>query len=514
MDPLITADQRHWARNAIAQIARTVTRMPLRRRRKALLVHLDGVPRTLLERSIASGKMPFLARLLRSGAYRLDGAFWGTPASTPSFQAGLLYGQRHPNLPAYLWNDRRLGRLVRMNTPKDAAEMERRLGREDGDWLLSGGGSAYCSLFNGGASNRMTMTAMADLRRMIRSLAGELGGLSGAARRSAFEYARNVVGTTSRTGLEALRWVWQQGDSRHEREYLFNRVGMLLAWDLARKRTIVDMVRGVPFIYLVFGTYDEISHRRGPLSLESNLELWKADAQLAELFAIARTVEEPYDVLFLTDHGHVDCFPFERRAGRSFAQFLADGPPARLPAETERALLEGRAIPDEDERHVEPFVADAGNFAHVYFDQRAPALEAREILARHRSALARCASHPDVGICALRRGEGAVALIGGRAYGPDALHRAPLADGFAREAVADLLRELPRMPDAGDLVLYGNAVQPGGTVGFAWEFGSHGGLTRIETESLVLWPARGAVSGEGLTHSVELHQRLSEAYRA
>jgi hypothetical protein len=512
MEHTIPLEQRHWARAAIARIARKVTHLP-RRRRKALLVHLDGVPRAVLERSIAAGRMPFLQRLLGSGEYQLSSAFWGTPASTPSFQAGLLYGARHPNLPAYLWNDRRLGRLVRMNTPKDAAEMERRLGPADGDWLLKGG-TTYLSLFRGGARGGMTMSSLTGVRSTARAIISELDGFSGAARRNALEYLGQLVSSTTRNGLEIAQWIVRQGESRHEREYWFNRFMMHIGWDLARKRTILDMVRGVPIIYLVFGTYDEISHRRGPLSLESSAELWRADAQLAELFAIAHGVENPYDVIFFTDHGHVDCFPFERRTGQPFARFLARGSVARLDEETERALLDGRAPLPADERDVEPNVVDAGNFAHVYFDTRSPALEARELLARHPGALARCATHPDVGICALRRGTGAVALIGGRVYAPEELSRAPLADGFAREAVGDLLRELPSMPDAGDLVLYGNAVQPGATVGFAWEFGSHGGLTRTETESLVIWPSRGPVRGEGLAHSVELHQRLAGAYQS
>ena len=72
--------------------------------------------------------MPFLGRLVQSGAYRLDTAFWGSPASTPCFQAGLLYGLDHPNLPAYTWYDRELGRKVQMNVPKDALAIEQRLG--------------------------------------------------------------------------------------------------------------------------------------------------------------------------------------------------------------------------------------------------------------------------------------------------------------------------------------------------------------------------------------------------
>jgi hypothetical protein len=115
---------------------------------------------------------------------------------------------------------------------------------------------------------------------------------------------------------------------------------------------------------------------------------------------------------------------------------------------------------------------------------------------------------------AVRQGDSAVALIGGGVYRADQLDSAPLPVEFSRVAVADLLRELPHMSTAGDLVLYGQAVTQTGTVGFAWEFGSHGGLTRIETDSVVCWPTNAPVALGGLSHCTQLHERLSEVYRA
>ena len=69
------------------------------------------------------------------------------------------------------------------------------------------------------------------------------------------------------------------------------------------------------------------------------------------------------------------------------------------------------------------------------------------------------------------------------------------------------------MPNAGDLVLYGREVDEGHTVGFAWEFGSHGGLTHTETDSLVFWPAHAPLDLRGLSHASQLQERLSEVYR-
>ena len=229
---------------------------------------------------------------------------------------------------------------------------------------------------------------------------------------------------------------------------------------------------------------------------------------------MARTLEEPYDLVLVTDHGHVDSVPFESRAGMRLRRFLLEGPPAALPRGLAAQLQDGpppRPVPPG--RAPPAVVIEAGNFSHVYLAPGEPPLSAAELLARQPEVVARAAASPHIGLVAVRRGDGAVALVGGRAWTADEVAAAPLHPGFNRRAVADLLRELPHMPTAGDLVLYGQCLDDGATVGFAWEFGSHGGLTRTETESLVAWPLSTPLQLAGLGHATELHARLAALYR-
>jgi hypothetical protein len=298
-----------------------------------------------------------------------------------------------------------------------------------------------------------------------------------------------------------------------------NRLFILtLAWRLAQTRALTDMVRGVPAIYLVFGNFDEVAHRRGPLSTQATAELFAADRQLEALHAFAHSLDEPYDLVFVTDHGHVDSVPFEQRNGQTLARYLLEGPNLPLALDLERALHDGRPPsgdgPSTALRVSEPVVENCGNFAHIYLTRGREPLEAREILANHRDVLARAVAHPDLGIVALRRGDGAVAIIGGGVYGPDEIASSPLPAAFSKVAVADFLRELPHMATAGDLALYGQAVSDRGTVGFAWEFGSHGGLSRIETDSVVLWPSDAPYDLGALGHATQLYERLSSVYRS
>jgi len=511
----VKPQMRDWANTSISRIGRSVSRVEQRRKRKMLLVHLDGVPRGLLKEAIEEGRMPFLSQLVHSGAYHFDGAFWGTPASTPSFQAGALYGLRHPNLPAYSWYDRDLGKVIKMNVPSDAYAVEQKLHRSAHHSLLEGGGTSYLSLFRAYADNRLSMSALANMKLMVKGLAGDLRGIRAVKRRNLLECAWGLLKDTWAAGVDVARWSMRVRDTRHERQYLLNRFFMIdMGWHIAQSRALIDMVRGVPAIYLVFGNYDEVAHRRGPRSPQALRELYRADAQIEELYTVAKTLEEPYDLYFVTDHGHVDSAPWEKRSGKRLESFLLSGPPATLSTELERALLDGREAPVRsaplDEK---PEVIEAGNFSHVYLTRGKTPLEARDLLEKYPEVLARVSTHPDIGIVGIRRGDHAIAIIGGKPFTADQIESSPLPSEFSRRAVADLLRELPHMSTAGDIVLYGQAISRGGTVGFAWEFGSHGGLTNIETDSVVLWPSDVPVDLSAMSHCSQLYERLSSYYR-
>lgn len=512
---VISPQLQTWANALVRRVGAKVPPVVSKRRRKLLVVHLDGVPKALLEDAVRSGTMPFFSRLVRSGHHHMDDAFWGSPASTPFFQAGFLYGMEHPNLPAYSWFDRELGRKVQMNTPKDALEIESRLGRDaERNSLLADGGHTYFSLFQAGAGNRLCMSTLSSLKVMARSLKAEFEGILVARTTSPFAYMRSLGVDAWTASREVCRWAREVHDWRHERGYLVSRVLLQrLGWSFAHTKALVDMVRGVPAIYLVFGNYDEVAHRRGPRSALALAELQRVDAYLAELYAISRAVDETYDLVFVTDHGHVDSLPLEKRQGK-LEDMLMQGEAPPLPEDLRRGLLDGReSLPDMPRADSEPVVIEAGNFAHIYLTRDSLPLEAAELVARHPDVLARAALNPDIAIAAVRRGDHAVALVKGGVYRAEEVDRAPLSTEFSRRAVADFLRELPHMKTAGDVVLFGEAVRRGGTVGFAWEFGSHGGLTTTETRSMVCWPSDAPMDLSGLSHASALHRKLSEVYR-
>lgn len=513
---LVTAPVAQWAQNSARRIASKHNRVrePSPHGRKLLVVHLDGVPHDVLRKAAYEGQMPFFSRLVQSGAYRLDTAFWGTPASTPAFQGGLMYGLRHPGLPAYNWFDREEGREVRMNKPTDAAIIESRLAARSTAPLFGDGGTSYLSIFHGGASNEVCMATLSDFKCLSRGLKTEFKGLRGPKRHGVWTYLRTLLRDTWDSAIEVSHWARRVRNWEHERAFLMNRSLLNLAWELGHSRALIDMWKGIPAIYLVFSNYDEVSHRRGPLSSQALGELFRVDHALEELYAMSQVVPEPYDIYFVTDHGHVDSEPFGRREGARLEKYLLEGVPAPLDPKLEEELL-SLSPPTSKGLHAPrpPVVIEAGNFAHVYLAS-GPALDAREIIEEHPSILSRAIAAKNIGIVTLRAGGKGVAVIHGRLYSADSVATAPLAAAFSKPALADYLRELPHLTTAGDLVLYGQATQRAGTVGFAWEWGSHGGLTNTEVDSSILWPTSAPLPFNGLTHSTQLYSQLYELYRS
>src|SRR5947207_12791454 len=124
---------------------------PARSRRRLLIVQIDGLSRSVLEQALREGRMPFLARLLRS-SHRLAPMAVGMPTSTPAFQMAAMYGVR-PDIPGFHFHDKRLRADIYFPRAGDAAHVERE--QASGRRGILTGGSTYGCCFTGGATNNL-----------------------------------------------------------------------------------------------------------------------------------------------------------------------------------------------------------------------------------------------------------------------------------------------------------------------------------------------------------------------
>src|SRR2546425_765756 len=440
-----------WVLLLQRMIDRTVRRLRLGRaperdrQRRLLIVQIDGLPGSVLERALAEGRMPFLAHLMARHGYHLQPMSVGMPTSTPAFQMAAMYGVR-PDIPGFHYHDKRRRTDVYFPRAGDAARVEQEQAR--GRRGILEGGNAYGCVFTGGAESSLFNFAT------IKGPTGE--GLLRAV--SAFVVlAWVLVKGLVLTVLEIVRALLRGladpiGESRRGWKWLALKVGMSVwvrhLFTLAVSR---DLYAGTPAVYVNYIDYDVFAHAYGPRHRRALRILRGLDRSIHQLWRVIRRVPEyRYDLFVLSDHGQATTTPFEKLSG-------------------------GRSL---ERCFFEEFLRPAG---------------AQEVSpARPRVALPRPRSQG-----------GPICLWRGKRH---AIDNGP-AGPFARRAdwplLVEGLHDLMAMPSAGDLVIYGND-SPDGNVSYVPEIGAHAGPSPDELYTFIMCPP-GADPPSPITHPTQLY---------
>jgi Type I phosphodiesterase / nucleotide pyrophosphatase len=292
---------------------------PERVRRRLVVVQIDGLSRTALDRGLAAGHMPYVAQMLANGGHRLHPMSVGMPTSTPAFQMAAMYGVR-PDIPGFHYYDKR--RRTDIHFPRaghaagvEAAHVEGRLG-------ILHGGSIYGCVFTGGAEN--DLFSFARLTRasgpgVVRVLSGCVGigwvALKGIGLTIAelLKFSRRFVVHPRGAGK---RWQWAKitiGVSVWIRQFFTAQVAR-------------DLYEGVPAIYVNYLDYDVAAHTFGPQDRAAFRSLEFVDRSIRQIGRILRRVpEHQYDLYILSDHGQAPSTPFaELTGGKPLERLLFD----------------------------------------------------------------------------------------------------------------------------------------------------------------------------------------------
>lgn len=471
-----------------------------------LLIQIDGLARTYLEKAIGQGRMPFLRRLLRRNGYELHTFYPGLPSTTPAVQAELFYGVRSA-VPAFCFLDRQQQNLSTMFTPVCAQEREAACAPK-GAALLEGG-SSWSNIYTGGAGQKESHFCIAtnELGQMWRTrkirnmLVLSILQIPAVLRIAALLLVE--FGAAVRAALRGIRYGRRPGP---EFSMILSRVFIATGLrELIRIGGKVDVARGLPIVHVNFVGYDEHAHRRGPGSRFALRSLRAIDRAIKGLWREAqKSSRRDYSVWIYSDHGqeHAHSFAVERPGGverivrELYDQVRAAAPPSpgaaprrsRPEPEGPRAWHRRSATtmpqyfissPDQ------PFVLAAmGPVGHLYFKEPLGDALTRNLGER----LVREGGVPGV---LLRASDGAMTWLhaGGAARIPDDVPALLMAHPPAvRAEIARDLEFWLKHPHTGDLVLVGWS-PPGPAWTFAAESGAHGGFGPEETRGFVLLPA-------------------------
>ena len=225
--------------------------------------------------------------------------------------------------------------------------------------------------------------------------------------------------------------------------------------DVSTQAAIVDILRGVPRIFIDYLGYDEYAHRRGPDAELALYNLRGIDGAIAKIFRAVRAVPEyNYDIFVFSDHGQAATTPFERVVGRDLIEFVleharaATSAPAlkshdvrelvslratefwtrtlpqgaaRAGASLRRVVAPPACAAALDEKVWQPIdaieVVTGGSIAHIYFDRGAPArFQLEEIDARYPELIAALRGCRGVGLMVARGRDGPMVIYRGQRH--------------------------------------------------------------------------------------------------
>ncbi|MDQ3331595.1 MAG: endonuclease/exonuclease/phosphatase family protein [Planctomycetota bacterium] len=442
-----------------------------------VLIQIDGLPKRELERAIASGRMPFLRRLLERERFQLGTFYSGLPATTPAVQAELFYGVRTA-VPAFAFRSRRTRETVEMLEPEVGALREIAIAQAGGPPLLEGG-SAYCDVFRGGAAEPHFCVASLTFRAVMHRIRPWLWPaltalyLPTALRVLALAAAEMLVGFG-----EALLG-WSNGEKlKSEFEFIHKRVlvGVILReWMVAGAR--LDATRGLPVIHVNFLGYDEKAHRRGPDSAFAHRSLPGIDQAIRRIAQAARrSRRREYEVWIYADHGQERTTQYEHQFGRGIDEAVSE--------------VATRVLSLRPQRPPKLTTIALGPIGHVYGD---PPLDESDC-GQLAEALVQDADVP-VTYLLDDRGVKFWTRTGQKGRLPEDAQLLLGTDHPQLDDVADDLVALCRHPEAGQIVIGGwfTGSQP---LSFVGENGGHAGPGPHETGGFTLLPPDTPVSGQ------------------
>jgi hypothetical protein len=506
---------------------------PQRAGRRLLIVQIDGLSRAVLGHALASGRMPFVKRMLRDRRYEMEPMSVGLPTSTPAFQMAAFYGVR-PDIPGFHYYDRDRRGDIHFPRAGHAAWVEDKLAA--GRRGILEGGSAYGCCFTGGAKNNF-FTFASLTRPSGRGLLSALSPFVVVL----WVAGKNLALTLYEIATALPRFIEHPKWARRGWRWLWMKIGLTIwvrnFFTMAVSR---DLYAGVPAIYVNYLDYDESAHAFGPRSRRALKALRGVDRGIAQLWRVMRRVpEHRYDAYILSDHGQTACTGYpELTRGKRLERWIFDEflhPAGAGVPEAPRWGLgsglrsRGRESPalyqrfmnyldEEYFRRPDPEAYEhdgvraiaAGPNAFLYVkDSRLP-LDGAALERRFPGLAEKLSSSPGIGFVLARpvngNGGGPLCYWQGKRFELSEAEPGPFAAHPDTALVLEGIAGLMKMPSAGDLVIYGTD-SPTGNISFLSERGSHAGPSADEMQTFIVRPA-GVTLPPGITHPSQLYDHF------
>jgi hypothetical protein len=521
-----------------------------------IAIQVDGLAHEYFLRAMALGHLPHLQKLLAQG-YRLQRWRCGLPSSTPSVQAGIMYGNNW-DIPAFRWYEKSDGFAPMCRIPAHAARLQPRVA--SGRRGILAGGCSYMNLWDGDARLALfTLSAMGQ-QRFFEHLRG-LGWLLLFAL-IPWRLLRIIALTTWELlrdwGSLVAHWIRSRFSSSLEfgRPVLETLSNIVLS-EIQTFGVSLDIYRGMPAIYANFYGYDEVAHSDGPLGQEALRALRRIDLRIHEIDRVRRLYQPDMDLYVLSDHGMTPAIPFVTATGNTLGELVArcvqasviaddhrtegassarsnlrpesslwlldelDGIESHLSPRGKRLLralrrrIRDRTPPRPDlewnlARGSDVVVRCSGGLAHIYFNVTPERMDVSEVAILYPDLIDAVNDHTSIGLV-LGIEDGRPVAITGRGTALLGVEQLPPGLPDPEQAVDDLARLL-RFPHSGDLVLLGAWNVQRKVITFENQAATHGAMGGPQDYPFFITPPEVALDLTTITNAEQVYPWFANRY--
>lgn len=309
-----------------AAIVRRLGLAPLQHedaKRGLIVIQVDGLSHRALKDAIEKGHAPHLRRLLQHDSTM---APWrcGLPSSTPSSQAGIMYGD-NSGIPAFRWYDKQRSTAVVVKQPWVVAFLQQGFSQQHPGIMT--GGSSYVNLYDGGAARSLFTLSTFQPRRFFEGVQG-LGFVT-IFLLNPFRTLKVVFLAIREQLTDAIQRLALRlkGDPHipfpgiHS---VMRAVSNAIFREIETFAILIDIYRGVPAIYATYYGYDDTAHHFGIDSLAARQSLRDIDTSIGQIDRMRRTnLSRAYDLIILGDHGLTPSEPFRYVFRQTLGQYIA-----------------------------------------------------------------------------------------------------------------------------------------------------------------------------------------------
>lgn len=282
-----------------------------------VIIQIDGLSYSQLKKAMADGRMPFLQKLLQREHYQLHHLYSGLPSTTPAVQGELFYGIK-TSVPAFCFNSKALGKVVRMYEQPAASLTEKQLAM-NGIPLLKGG-SSYSNNFIAGAEeasfcpSSFGWAPLFGKANPVATFLMVIIYLFSFIRVGALLFIEIILAI-----IDFFRGIIDGRDLAKELMFVPARVAIcILLRELITIGVKLDLAKGRPIIHLNLLGYDEQAHRRGPKSKFAHWSLKGIDDAIDRIWRDAKASKKhDYDIWIYSDHGQEETLPYKKKFGIS-----------------------------------------------------------------------------------------------------------------------------------------------------------------------------------------------------